>query len=723
MPPLIEVQQAAELMGCSTRKVLRDVQSGELRAARVSSRRHRGRARVLVDVVSLPRPAQELWLRRQQEAGFATWPRLAAPVKSTDAAAATEQPAGLSEAKLAWARSRFRVIEPLVTGAWQKSIGSTLNGIEVRSKSDYIKALATATWDKPNGKAIRYSPSGIYRLLRAFRSRGMVGLANDERSDRGASRLTLPVQDFVLAAYCSGGSPNHPALRSVAEIVRLAGEESQYRKLLYGQEAKGEQLLAYIRDRSFAEYSDGVAAQPPEFYLFPAPAPETVRRFLASVPKPLEELARRGLKRFRDKCEHTTRRDIAAVRAMQYVVFDHRRCDIFVAKKLHGYWRLVRPWETIAVDMRTRMVLATVMCLSPSALSVASCIRQVILRWGLFDTAYLDNGKEFVAQYISGRTHNEVRWRQDWGGAEFETTRGVFSRLGIGVIHARPYNPRAKLIEPSFRNPAAYERTLAGACGNRPANRPEWLSGWEKEFKDWAERGYNNNHPFHTWDQFCELKNWFYFELYNRQRHRGRGMDGRSPAQAIEEELINKSLARPVNPRALDLLMQKRQARKVGPGGTFCISWGGADFVYSAPELWLRQGESLETSYDPFDLGELNVYEPGGGYVGTARCEPLRKMGEEEFRQDIAERRRLLRQTRQAIEQIHSMVAVPTAAERVHRARALSVARGSHEPLELPAGLEPVPLDSRFENAAATRSTPRNGTTAVGDSNIAFLDS
>src|SRR6185437_1348754 len=227
------------------------------------------------------------------------------------------------------------------------------------------------------------------------------------------------------------------------------------------------------------------------------------------------------------------------LKPMDWVVFDHRLCDIFVLHKRAGRLVLIRPWETVALDMKSRLVLASVMCESPSALSVASCVREIILRFGMFRNAYLDNGKEFTAAYIdAGGAREGDKWLQNFGAAEFAPVRGIFGQLGIRVTHAAPYNAKAKLIEPSFRNPARFERTLAGACGNRPPNRPDWLEEWEREFKRWEPEKQPANHPFLGYEEFRRLKQHFYAGDYANRPHSGTAMNGRTPAQVMREEYI-----------------------------------------------------------------------------------------------------------------------------------------------------------------------------------------
>jgi len=716
----VTVEYAARLADCSPRSILRQVAAGKLRAQRAPSHHHEGKETTLVAVASLPYVAQQRWVTARKvvrmPSAAPTLGELAVEAITPEAAApqGAGLPSGLSGEKLAWAMYRFRILEPLVSGEWARSLGQTLAGQAIHNKSDFVAYLATVEFAKPNGKTERYSTGGIYRMLRRYAESGIAGLTNETRSDRGSTKLSQPLQDFVIAAYCSGGSPAQPALRSLREVARLIDQEREKRELL-GREGKlldyirGEHDFAYLteRRRGFREFmrEDGTP-QAADYYLFPPASLSTLGRFVASVPEPLKMLAREGVKRYKAKAEPVILRDYASLLPMQYVVFDHRKADIFVLRKQQGRYSLVRPWETVAIDMKSRMVLACVPCVTPSAETVVSCVRQIIKRFGLFTAAYMDNGKEFTAEWVDGEgAHEAAAAGIDDAGDALTAARGVFGQLGIETLHAMPFNARAKLIEPSFRNPARYERTLAGACGNRSEHRPEWLSQWTKEFKRWG--GENDNNPFYTFDEFRLLKQHYYFEVYNRRIHTGREMKGRSPDQVMREEYLTAGLARTVDPRALDLLLQKRRNRIVQQGGTLVVRFGGEDRVFTDPKLFLLQGREVETSHDPQDLGEMCVYEPAGNYICTATCQELHGMGEREISEPIKRQRQLLSGLKKALSQQHRYASVPSPMEQVAWQRRLAEAHGTPAAASAEGQPANTPLPERFQLAAAVAGAQR----------------
>lgn len=704
----ITLDYAADLADCHKTTLLRRATAGEVAVRERPSARHAGKTVTEVDLDSLGAVARKRWQMHRR-----TVVPMPAPVHTPlheNAASEGERAdsGGLSSDKLAWAQFRYLLIEPLLNESWRKS---------APTRAEFIAALCARAHSAPNGTLKRYSPSAVARMIARFRSEGMAGLANDTRSDRGTTRrLTGEMQLFIAAAYCSGGSARYYALRSIREVCRLVDEERERRALLHSEGA----LLDYVRrNRNLA---DG-EVRAPEEYLFPRASYGTIERFIRSIPEPAKVLAREGPKAYAARCEPVILRDYTALAPMDWVVFDHRRCDIFVLYRKRGQLILMRPWETVALDMKSRMVVGSVMCEVPSALSVASCIRQIVLRFGLFKHAYLDNGKEFTAQFIDGAGPAEGdRWRQDYDAAEFAATRGIFGELGIEATHAAPFNARAKIIEPSFRNPAAFERTLAGACGNRSVNRPEFLAAWEKEFKRWDPNA-SANHPFLPYDRFRQLKDHFYFEDYPRRKHTGRAMEGRTPMEVMKSEYLDLGLARTVDPRALDLLLQKRRIRKVGQGGTLTATFGGEDYVYTAPALFTLQGREVEAAYDPYQLGEMVVYEPGADFICVAQCQRLYGMGEREIAEPIKERRRIAREIKQQLRAVQRYASIPSAGERFDWAQAVAAAQGAR-PVAA-SGAPNTRLTPRFERAAAAVASAPGLPPAASDhaDDIEFLGS
>ena len=72
---------------------------------------------------------------------------------------------------------------------------------------------------------------------------------------------------------------------------------------------------------------------------------------------------------------------------------------------------------------------------------IASALRNAIINLDMIPTiVYQDNGKAFKAKYF-----------QQTNDFSEEGFTGIYQKLGIKSVFARPYNARAKVIERFFR--------------------------------------------------------------------------------------------------------------------------------------------------------------------------------------------------------------------------------------------------------------------------------
>ena len=108
-----------------------------------------------------------------------------------------------------------------------------------------------------------------------------------------------------------------------------------------------------------------------------------------------------------------------------------------------GGWRLVRPWLTAAIYMRTRKWLAWVVVETPSSDSIAAVLKRLFLDYGLPQTLYWDNGKDFTCEWLEGRAA-KLRKRIAWRiclGMEWRCRH-----LGVRVCHAIVRRARSRSL-------------------------------------------------------------------------------------------------------------------------------------------------------------------------------------------------------------------------------------------------------------------------------------
>lgn len=100
--------------------------------------------------------------------------------------------------------------------------------------------------------------------------------------------------------------------------------------------------------------------------------------------------------------------------------------------------------------------------------AISSALRRAILRLGRIPTAvYIDNGRAFKGQYFTGKN------------LELEF-KGLYKRLGIILIVARPYHGQSKVVERFFGVFGELERLAPSYVGNSIENKPAHLNRGEK---------------------------------------------------------------------------------------------------------------------------------------------------------------------------------------------------------------------------------------------------
>ena len=535
----------------------------------------------------------------------------------------------LTEEDRAEAGRRYRIIEPLVESArfaelWAQAAGMRLALIKYLTRQHQI------------------GQTTIYRWLKAFKARGLPGLVTRDRADKGRPRVMTPAAlDWLLAAALP--KPGVYGELSAKEIYRAYQEERAWRAT---RPDKTGPTLPQVSYRTLCEWAGRI--------------PEVVR-----------VMAREGEEAFAATQEIISFRDLSAIQPLDYVVMDHRRLDFFcmvhTGKNACATWKLVRPWLTAALDMRTRKWLAWAIVETPSSDSIASVLRRVIMQWGIPAACYWDNGKDFCSKWLEGRP------------LELEAgMRGVLETLGIRVHHAIVKRARSKIIEPCFLATSLFDRTLPWWCGHTAQARPERLGALIAQHERWV-KGEAPAPAFPEIEHVAELYSEFLGTL-NERDHPGQGMGKVTPSgrgwmcpNECWERLIPRVARRMVSPEVIQFAFAKRKRLTVQQGEVR-TSFGGRQCHYriigQPIALMALNGREVELAYDPHDLGNAVVYAEGQ-LVGIAENVELRRMGEKDFVADERDRRAARREVKKFITAVHQQVQVPGPVERMERRMAM----------------------------------------------------
>jgi hypothetical protein len=685
MRALLTKREAAELEGRSERWIELNASRFAMEAADKKSRN--GRAPSLIHLSSLSPAAQRAWVERQRSKCVEILP--AATSAPGQLSLALTVPAGpnLSPEDRAEAERRYQVIEPLIArenyaAVWQA---------HGNRKGDLVAWLAGQH---------KTAARTIYHWTRAFKTGGLPALVNRTRADKGRPRsFNSAALDFILAAAL----PRQGAYGtlSVKEIFRAYEEERVWRA------AHAKSRLGEFELRKYARYLDGRGKLTLEAQL-PVAAYETFRAWFCKIPDVVRVMAREGDEAFHNSQEIISFRDLAEIKPLDYVVMDHRRLDLFCLARDGQKWKLIRPWLTAAIDMRTRKWVGWSIVETPSSDSIASVLKRVFLDWGIPVSLYWDNGKDFRCEWLEGR---QRRQGESYCVGELESgTRGVLETLGVRVHHAIVKRARAKIIEPCFIATANFDKTLPEYCGHKPDARPERLEKLVDQHERWT-RGAAEATPFRTIEEIAGLYE-EQLDTINEREHPGEGMRKVTPTglgwmcpnEAWEMGTRGMEIRRAA-PEVLAFCFHKRRTLTVR-NGEIQPSFHGRQYHYRLADnrlaLMTLNGREVEFAYDPHDLGTAALY-CDGAFLGLAHNVELRRMGEDAFVEDERDRRRVRREVKKFIATVHAAVPVATPEERAARRMAV---RPVH-PLSDGRGSETVPGPAHIAAAVAAQSEER----------------
>ena len=325
----------------------------------------------------------------------------------------------------------------------------------------------------------------------------------------------------------------------------------------------------------------------------------TARHYLQQIPRAVQIKFRDGRKAFEAKAAPSIERDYSTLHSNEMWVGDHHQFDVMV--KHDG--KHVRPWLTAWEDMRSRKIVGwCILAHDPNQNAVLSALKHGCLSHGVPEGIYIDNGKDYDAYSLHGRTKQErrsVRVEVDGG-----RVRGILNHLGCKVIHAWPYHGQSKPIERFFGTvELQFGKTWPTYCGRNPENKPE----------DLPKKLARGAAP--TLDEFTEKFSEWLTKGYHASGHTGDAMNGHTPEEVYAASW-NGAAKRTTSAEALELLLlRETQPVKVTKNG---VAWGRLRYGQSAPELFKLQGKEVYLRVDPRDVTRVLVYSMDDQFICIA---------------------------------------------------------------------------------------------------------
>lgn len=273
------------------------------------------------------------------------------------------------------------------------------------------------------------------------------------------------------------------------------------------------------------------------------PSYETVRSALKSIPPAWRILAREGRKKYREMCAPYVSRGYTEPANLIWVS-DHAIFDVEVMNDCfpeQPFGTPIRLRLTVILDFRSRFVVGYSFAWEGSSRSIGTALRRAICDHGPCELFYCDNGKDYLKVArgaIPGYLIESPLTAEKWYERELADIEnlGILARCKIAVTHCIVRHPQSKHVERFFRTMhERFDRKWWTYTGGSPDRRPDLTEQAMAAHRKLMRHGQveRSQHPRASLFMCC-FTNWL--EEYHNKEHRGRGMEGRTPAQVFAEE-------------------------------------------------------------------------------------------------------------------------------------------------------------------------------------------
>ena len=380
-------------------------------------------------------------------------------------------------------------------------------------------------------------------------------------------------------------------------------------------------------------------------------------------------LARDGEKALSDKVEPYIKRDASLLEVGDILVADGHKLAFQVINPFTG-----KPCRATLVgflDWKSTALIGYEIMLEENTQCIASALRNAIINLDMIPkVVYQDNGRAFRAKYFT----------DDKGFTELGF-QGLYSKLGMETVFARPYNARAKVIERFFKEfQEGFEKLLPSYIGSSINNKPAYMMRNEKFHKN-----LHNEYVPTIEETIKMIDMWLNFK--NSQ-----------PCPNAPDKTIAKVLAerkrQNININTLDDLMLATEVKTIQRNG---IRFLNCD--YYDERLYGFKSKVL-IKYNLFDLTNIKVYTPKGEYLCTAErvteTHPMAKiLGDvkdyEDYKQKIVRQRQLKKKTVESVKKYLKTEDIKLLETQVEQS-------DSHLPIQTPFKTDSKRVQTLFKN-------------------------
>lgn len=227
---------------------------------------------------------------------------------------------------------------------------------------------------------------------------------------------------------------------------------------------------AFQTHRFTALYRDVEAMAAREGWLWPSYS--TVMRRYQALPMVEQVALRFGREEAQRRFYQANMRDASGLRAMEWVVLDGRKVDVWV---LWPDGQVIRPTVLGLVDQASGFVLDIEFAASENAQALAALEVRTFAKYGAPDNLLTDNGSAFSGGHHAGQVKH--KFRNQHNRRRHLEPPGICKQFGLNLHFALPKNGKAKLMERKFADMSREFDTdpaFRGAhSGSNPGERPE----------------------------------------------------------------------------------------------------------------------------------------------------------------------------------------------------------------------------------------------------------
>ena len=341
-------------------------------------------------------------------------------------------------------------------------------------------------------------------------------------------------------------------------------------------------------------------------------------------------LARDGEKALSDKVEPYIKRDASLLDVGDILVADGHKLAFQVINPFTG-----KPCRATLVgflDWKSTALVGYEIMLEENTQCIASALRNAIINLDMIPKiVYQDNGRAFRAKYFT----------DDKGFGELGFY-GLYAKLGIETVFARPYNARSKVIERFFKEfQEGFEKLMPSYVGSSIINKPAYLKRNEK-----FHSNLHNDYIPTIEETIKMIDMWLKFK--NSQPCTN------APNMTIAEVLENRKKQN-IDKSLLDDLMMATEVKTIQRNGVRFLNCD-----YFDERLYGLRGKVL-VKYNLFDLTNVKVFTPKGEYLCTAdrvtETHPMAKIlgtveDLEDYKQKIQKQQKLKRKTINSVKKL-----------------------------------------------------------------------